>query len=104
MQTILTKLRLLDEQGNLSITNLAMMVLITKIGLANQIDWPTVAGLLMALANYGYKRHVNNAQVTAQTQADEALATKLSDFELKIKQGEEKLQELALALNLKKLK
>ena len=104
MQTILTKLRFLDEQGNLSITNVAMMVLIGKIGFAQQIDWPTVAGLLMALANYGYKRHVNSGQQTAQAEVDEALATKLSDFELKIKQGEEKLQELALALNLKKLK
>lgn len=49
---------LLDRKGNLSISNVGVIVLITKIAMASTIDWPTVSGLLIALMNYGHKRKI----------------------------------------------
>mgnify|MGYP001266357776 CR=1 FL=1 len=49
-------LNLLDGQGNLSITNTAVYVLIAKIATAPSLDWPTAATLLVTLMNYAHKR------------------------------------------------
>ena len=49
--------RLIDKNSNLSLSNVAVMVLIFKIAYAATIDWTAVAGLMLALLNYSYKRH-----------------------------------------------
>lgn len=54
-QPILRFLNLLDYEGNLSISNIAVIVLITKIAVS-PLDWPTAAGLMIALLNYHGKR------------------------------------------------
>ena len=59
-QKILRFFQLADRAGNLSITNIAVIVLITKIALAATLDWATAAGLLIALLNYGHKRLESN--------------------------------------------
>lgn len=56
IKKILKFLNLLDKDENLSITNIAVIVLLTKIALINTLDWPVVASLLLALINYGHKR------------------------------------------------
>lgn len=46
---------LTDRAGNLSITNVAVIVLITKMAVST-FDWPTAAALFMSLLNYSHKR------------------------------------------------
>ena len=46
---------LTDRSGKLSITNVAVIVLITKIAIA-PFDWPTAAALFVTLLNYSHKR------------------------------------------------
>lgn len=58
-QKILRFFQLADRAGNLSITNIAVIVLITKMAIA-PLDWATAAGLLIALLNYGHKRLESN--------------------------------------------
>lgn len=89
---LLTKLRLLDENGNLSITNIAMLVLTGKMLFANPIDWPTVAGLLLGLAAYQHKK-ILNAKTEATATTDNA----------QLKALEAKVTELSTAFNFKKL-
>jgi hypothetical protein len=56
MKKILKFFNLTDKDGNLSITNIAVIVLITKIALAPDMDWPTVGALLASMMNYMNKR------------------------------------------------
>lgn len=81
--TLLSKLRVLDEQGNLSLTNMGIMVLIAKIALANPLDWPTTAALMLALLNYGHKRieasKATSATLQSNTEVAE-LAAKVDDL------------------------
>jgi hypothetical protein len=56
-------LNLLDSEGNLSITNIAVIVGITKMALTANFSGMDAVGLVGALLNYGHKRSCNN-QVT----------------------------------------
>ena len=60
---LLKFLQLTDRQGDLSITNIATIVVITKIALAVSLDWGVISGLLITLLNYGHKRHEANKSV-----------------------------------------
>ena len=55
---ILRFFNLVDRNCNLSITNIAVIVLITKMAIA-PFDWATAAGLLVTLINYSHKRYAN---------------------------------------------
>ncbi len=83
LSKILQFFNLTDAQGNLSISNIAVIVLITKIALAPVLDWPTAAALLMSLMNYGHKRMIG-AQ-TSPGEEVEALAGQLQGLEDKVK-------------------
>lgn len=52
-------LNLLDVQGNLSITNIAVIVCVTKIALAPQFSIAECGALMVSLLNYAHKRHTN---------------------------------------------
>lgn len=49
-------LNLLDDSGNLSITNCALIAFIVKILISPLIDGPSVIALVSLLANYMHKR------------------------------------------------
>ena len=75
---------LVDRNCNLSITNIAVIVLITKMAIA-PFDWATAAGLLVTLINYSHKRYANaqaekaaaDAITTEQVNSVQAVADKL---------------------------
>ena len=73
----------MDPDLTLSLTNVAVMVLIGKIGFAPNMDWPTVATLLLTLLSYNYKRKLNS----------EKAAQELADLS-KLKEVEDKIAEL----------
>ncbi len=52
---------LIDNDGNLSITNVAVIVCITKMALASQFSGMDVGALLATLLNYAHKRVINDA-------------------------------------------
>lgn len=53
--TVLQRLRVTDEQGRLSLTNLAVFVAIAKLAAAPGIDYSAVAVFITAIASYQYK-------------------------------------------------
>lgn len=59
IQNSLNFIHLLDDQNRLSITNIAVIVLVVKVAAA-PLDWPTAAGLLCTLLNYGHKRIIDS--------------------------------------------
>ncbi len=51
---------LLDDSGRLSITNIAAIVLVTKLALTGNPDLATVGSTALGLLNYAHKRYVNS--------------------------------------------
>lgn len=60
MSKVLTFLNLLDSDGNLSITNVAVIVCVTKLAIAPEFSIAEVGALLCSLLNYSHKRYVNS--------------------------------------------
>lgn len=60
MKRVLTFLNLLDNGGNLSITNVAVIICLVKIAMAAQFSGTEVGALVATLINYGHKRMVND--------------------------------------------
>ena len=57
---VLRFFNLVDRGCNLSITNIAVIVLITKIAMSPTIDWQAAGALMVALLNYAHKRNESN--------------------------------------------
>lgn len=51
-------LRLIDENNQMSITNIAVLVVIYKVGTAHEVDIYDAGIILIALLNYSYKRYM----------------------------------------------
>jgi len=60
MKRILSFLNLLDNDGNLSISNIAVIVCVTKIAIAPHFSITEVGALLVSLLNYAHKRVIND--------------------------------------------
>lgn len=56
MPKFLTTLRLIDFDGNVSLTNIAVIVSIVKLATAPTPDFAAVGALLASLASYQTKR------------------------------------------------
>ena len=53
----LTFSRLIDDQHNLSLTNLAMIIVVVKLAIAQQASTIDLGTLLLALSNYNIKKY-----------------------------------------------
>lgn len=71
-----------DVRGDLSLTNVALWVLIAKIAIS-PLDWPTAAGLFLALLNYAHRRHETNKStaVASLTQNVQHLQDKVDQYQ-----------------------
>jgi hypothetical protein len=80
---LLKVLRVLDEDGTVSLSNLLLMVLTVKIAIAPDLDWTVVSGLALSLLNYGHRKILRNkAQTKQQDSKDELAQIKASLDEL----------------------
>ena len=73
-------LNLLDAQGKLSITNVAVIVCLLKLAFAPAASITEAGTLLVALANYAHKRIINNAAPEPE-QPDQELQKKLDEMQ-----------------------
>lgn len=60
-QKLLKFFQLSDSDGNLSISNIAVIVCITKVAIAPVFSITEVGALMISLMNYAHKRHVINS-------------------------------------------
>lgn len=72
-------LNLLDAQGKLSITNVAVIVCLLKLAFAPAASITEAGTLLVALANYAHKRYTNAAPEPEQP--DQELQKKLDEMQ-----------------------
>ena len=61
MKRLLTFLNLLDNNSNLSITNVAVVICLVKMALSAQFNGMDVGALMATLLNYAHKRVINDA-------------------------------------------
>lgn len=52
-------LRVVDENKQLSITNIALIIVLAKLAVAPVVSITELGVLLISLGNYSHKRHVN---------------------------------------------
>ena len=84
--------KLLDETGSLSLSNVAMMVVLIKLALAPEMSLAEAAILLPVIGNYAFKgyhlRHARATNLKVTESAAEALMVLASDVEkLKLASG-----------------
>lgn len=84
--------RLLDETGQLSLSNLAVMVVLAKLALSPTLDFAAMGILLPVIGNYTFKRYHQRRQRYSKESvvgtSNELLTALVSDVEkLKISVG-----------------
>lgn len=68
LKKILAFFNLLDNNGNVSITNVSAIILITKLALTSNPDLATVGSTAIALLNYAHKRSAIKDSIDADKQ------------------------------------
>jgi hypothetical protein len=56
--------RLIDENGTMSISNIAVLVVLTKVAIEPHLDFATIAGLLTVVGNYSFKSYTRRSKPT----------------------------------------
>jgi hypothetical protein len=74
-------LNLIDSQGRLSVTNLAVLVCLIKLSFTSGASITEMGTLLAALANYAHKRAVNATPPIVDTSA---LESKVEDIRAEV--------------------
>lgn len=72
--------RFLDENGTLSLSNIAVMVILVKLAIAPVLDFTEVAALLGVLSTYSFKRYTQRKAAIR----DEKLAKDLEAWQHKV--------------------
>lgn len=108
IKRVINWLNLLDLEGKLSLTNVALVALVIKMLVSPNLDWPAVVTLITVFANYMHKRQAVNGQVEAE-KADEMKAVKEQYDKAVLAQAQAitdlnaKLQQVSQALNFSNL-
>lgn len=101
MNKVLSFFNLLDAEGNLSITNLAVIVVLVKLAISPSASLTEAGTLLIALANYAHKRAVNkNSQVLEV----DPLKPQVDEISKKLEDMSSQVSALALSSGLTKVK
>jgi hypothetical protein len=94
---LLNWLRITDEQGNLSITNVAVLIVLIKLAIAPAVSLTEVGGLLIALANYSSKKLIKIKQEPVQSVDNERIKTLTAALE----EVKSKQSSMALTMGMK---
>jgi hypothetical protein len=97
----LETLSLLDREGNLSLTSIAVLVVLVKLVLTPSVSLPETGALLLVLANYAHRRQLAQcaelARATTEARPVQELATKLGELAGTVTSLEKKVAGAALA-------
>lgn len=92
--------RLIDEQNQLSITNIAVLVVLFKVGTAQEVDIHDAGLILIALLNYGYKRYMTTKELKEKQAAGTEKSEIMKKFEDEFKGLKDKVSSLQVAVGL----
>ena len=100
MKKVLKFLNLIDQQGRLSITNVAVIILLAKIAIAPSIDWAVISGLLVTMINYSHKRYESNKVIPANVDSD-VLKQTIEEVRKVAEEAKDKASKAAIAVGFK---
>ena len=81
LNTILIKLKIFDTDGTLSLTSVALMVVLVKVAVAKDVDIMTLCGLFMALLSYNAKKFSIHKKVGADRKHELEVGTQAEKLE-----------------------
>jgi hypothetical protein len=102
MVRLLKFLNIIDAQGALSVTNMAVFIALYKLATAPTTNVTEAGTLLVALANYGYKKHLNAKASESEASADDSLTKMINEAKADIEQVKSTTSALALSIGLQK--
>jgi hypothetical protein len=73
IDTLLAKLKLFDADGTLSLSNIAMAVVIFKLATAGSLDWTVLTAFFLALLNHNARKHWRGKAESKQVKDTERL-------------------------------
>lgn len=59
-------LHIIDEDNQLDITDLSFMLVMYKIMVTPNVDWPSLCALIPVILNKMHRRHINAQQLDSQ--------------------------------------
>lgn len=78
MKRVLNFLRLIDDDGHLSLTNLAVIVILVKTAIAPTLSVTDIGALLIAVLNYAHRRVVNTNSSLSEGQLETDAAAEVA--------------------------
>lgn len=93
-------LRIIDSDGQISLTNVALMIVLYKLGTAYSVSFTEIGALFIALANYAGKKVINNAN---QTPTTDAFQVQIGEMQKKLEETTTQVSSLAILSGLKKV-
>lgn len=102
MKQILKFLNLLDHEGGLSITNLAVIVVLIKLAVAPAATLTEAGALLISLGNYMHKRSVNKDSAT-QPEEPDTITPQVEEMQTKLDEVTSQVSALSMQSGIKKM-
>jgi hypothetical protein len=94
-------LNLLDKDSNLSISNIAVIIVLVKLAFTPSLSLIDAGTLLVTLMNYAHKRHSGSKQVQQSSEFEQSIKDKLTEFESKLSDNESNVAAAMLKVGLK---
>lgn len=82
--SILRALKIFDPDNSLSLTSIAMFVIIVKLALAPALDWAIITAFFITLLNYNTKKWFAKSKATKEV-ADKDRLSQLEDVVKSVK-------------------
>lgn len=94
-------LNLIDREGNLSISNIAVIIVLVKLTLSPVLSIVDAGMLLVTLMNYAHKRHSVSKSIKIDDNYKNEITTQISELSKKISDNESNVAAAMLRVGLK---
>ena len=99
-KAILTFFNLLDADGHISITNLAVWITLIKLLISPSASLTEAGSLLIALSSYAHKRYVNNKAKAQETDVQAQINSAIEGTTQQLTTLEGKVSAIALQVGI----
>ena len=103
MKRVLNFLNLLDSEGKLSITNIAVIIILIKLALSPSASITEAGTLLLVLANYALKRKAINDNKQPIEEPEDTITPQIVETTKRLEELQSQVSGLALSAGFKKL-
>jgi hypothetical protein len=100
VQKIISFLNLLDAEGKLSITNLAMFTILIKVAVS-PFEWASAVTLFCVCANYAHKRSTNSRVTTSEDNINQQVSAATQDVKSQLEGLTSQVSSLVMKVGLK---